>query len=105
MALVLQLAHASRAQAGTFGFCEGVTLGGFGECNNGIAVSHVYQDYGWGDNHSVCVALHPGTGWACSGGPGQGVYSGEISGEGASVPAIENNAAGSNRVHGVYFTR
>lgn len=101
--VVLALAQASTARAGSVGFCEGVTLPGAGsQCNNPSAVL-TYQAYGWGENHSVCVWLNPYNGTrACSGGPNQGVYSGTIT-PNYAYPYIENNAAGANRVHGVYF--
>ena len=86
----------------SIGFCDGVTLGGYGGCNNPSPVL-TYQAYGWGENHSVCVWLNPyNPTRACSGGPNQGVYSGTIA-TNYAYPYIENNAAGDNRVHGVYF--
>jgi hypothetical protein len=103
-ALAIQLSHASQAEAGTVGFCENVNLGGYQFCSTGYVVN-TYQDYGWGDNHSVCVSLGGRT-WttACSGGPGQGVYSGALTeAPFLAEPFITNNAAGANRVHAVYF--
>jgi hypothetical protein len=92
----------AQATAGTFGFCENQLLAGGQGCVGGQAL--MYQDYGWGDNHSVCVQLEPETASRrCSGGAEQGVYSGSLE-EWYWYPTIENNASGSNRVHGVYFT-
>lgn len=65
----------------------------------------MYQTYGWGDQHSVCVDIRPWSGVRrCSSGPGAGVYSGEIPGGYGGTAWIENNAAGSNYVHGIYLT-
>lgn len=95
--------HAAPANAGTFGFCGNVQLPGGGFCQTGNFVS-TYQAFGWGDQHSVCVSLRPlAFTQACSGGPTQGVYSGQISQQFVQ-PVITNNAAGANFVHGVYFT-
>jgi hypothetical protein len=103
MVVIMQLSQAQPAQAGTFGFCENVELPGNGSSCVTSGVVLTYEDYGWGDNHSVCVKISPYN-WtlACSGGPGQGVYSGTIE-ENYGYAYIENHAAGSNRVHGVYF--
>jgi len=90
------------AQASTSPYC-GTTLPGYGNCTG--AIRTLYQVYGWGDQHSVCVAItgHPGApgiGYTCSSGPGVGVYS--PSWEPTYIyPFIANNAAGSNSVHGV----
>jgi hypothetical protein len=106
--LVGQAGHAPPAKAAAVGFCGGVVLGQWGNCSTGGSV-RTYQDYGWGDQHSVCVLLAPYNAQttACSGGPGQGVYSGQLPpevGENAT-PFIANNAPGANTVHGVYLNR
>jgi hypothetical protein len=102
-AVAAQLGHATTADAAVYGFCENVQLGQNGYCAG--STTGLYQDYGWGDQHSVCIDIRP---WPnvrrCSSGPGAGVYSGEIPPNNAGLPWIENNAAGSNYVHGVYFT-
>lgn len=101
--LAIQLAHTQGANAAVYGYCENVHLGGGGTCQEGI-VRNTYQAYAWGDQHSVCVGLAP-LSWtqACSGGPGQGVYSG-IAEYTGYYPYVANNAAGDNWVHGVFFT-
>lgn len=97
------LIHSASANAGVFGFCN-VNLPGYGACETGTWVG-AYQDYGWGENHSVCVWLRPFNGGRhCSGGPNQGVYSDALPSDVAVIPRIENNAAGANLVHGVYLT-
>lgn len=110
----LQLTQVNQAQANTLspdavhGFCENVQLGGNGYCAG--PTTGMYQTYGWGDQHSVCVDIRPWSGVRrCSSGPGAGVYSGEIPpseiGENTGTAWIENNAAGANYVHGVWLTR
>lgn len=102
--LCVLLIHSAPAKAEVFGFCGNVQLPGNGSCEAGSWVS-THQDYGWGDNHSVCVWLRPFNGGErCSGGPNQGVYSEQLSEDVVLRPVIVNNAAGANYVHGVYFT-
>jgi hypothetical protein len=94
-----------KADAAVYGFCENVHVGGTGYCQMTVpSVNGTYQDYGWGDLHSVCVSLAP-LSWSqrCSGGPGQGVYSGTVP-YGSYYPTVTNNAEGDNYLHGVYFT-
>lgn len=110
----VQLGRADRANANTvspdsvFGFCENVQLGSGGYCSGPL--TGLYQTYGWGDQHSVCVDIRPWSGVRrCSSGPGAGVYSGqippnEVGSDNIGTPWIENNAAGANYVHGIYLT-
>jgi hypothetical protein len=92
-----------KANAEVYGFCENVLLGQNGYC--GGPATGMYQDYGWGDQHSVCVDIRPWPGVRrCSSGAGAGVYSGEISKGTGGTPWIENNAPGENYVHGIYLT-
>jgi hypothetical protein len=101
--LAVLLFGAPKAGAAVYGFCENVHVGGYGPCQE-VTARRTYQDYGWGDLHSVCVSLPPQSGTErCSGGPGAGVYSGTIE-YNYVFPLIKNNAAGDNYLHGVYFT-
>jgi hypothetical protein len=103
--IAILLGGAPKADAAVYGFCENVHVGGYGTCQMTVpSANGTYQDYGWGDLHSVCVLLGPfGDTQRCSGGPGQGVYSGTLP-YGSYYPAVTNNAAGDNYLHGVYFT-
>lgn len=103
MICFLQLGNASVAKAGVAEFCGNVYEPGYGICEE-YTYPRTDQDYGWGDEHSVCVGLRPLTVEACSGGPGQGVYSGKLPEFLNADPWIANHAAGYNYVHGVYFT-
>lgn len=98
------LVHSSSASAAWSPYCGNQTLAGYGNCDGAGRV--LYQTYGWGDQHSVCVGFRfypPPTqifGAACSSGPGVGVYSAKVTSQ-FLYPWIGNNAAGSNTVHGV----
>src|SRR5690349_19014353 len=100
--LSLGLLGPGAAHAGTGTFCNPVTLGDHGECRGGSYVK-LNQTYGWGDQHSVCVGVAVFN-WSfrCSSGPGAGVYSTKVEYM-PYIPAIRNNASGSNTVHGVYL--
>lgn len=110
--LVMLIGSPPNASASTSPYCGNQTLGGAGTCYG--AGRALYQTYGWGDQHSVCVwatlggefeAPFAGSGYkACSGGPGSGVYSPAYWENIYLVPGIKNNAAGSNTVHGVALT-
>ena len=111
--LALLIGPPSSASASTSAYCNNYTLGGSGVCYG--AARNLYQTYGWGDQHSVCVwatllggesevPVGGGGFKACSGGPGSGVYSPAYPSNTLVVPAIKNNAAGSNLVHGVALT-
>lgn len=91
------------AQASTSSYCGNQTLPGYGYCQG--AYRMLYQVYGWGDQHSVCVAvsLAFNASRSCSSGPEVGVYSERLSSAAMLDPYISNNAAGSNTVHGVAF--
>lgn len=98
--LVLALGQVSRpaaADAAATPYCNPATLGGYQACVGGWM--NFYQLYGWGDQHSVCVNR---LNWEkrCSSGPGAGVYS-PVYSPPNGYPAISNNAAGSNTVHGI----
>jgi hypothetical protein len=97
-----QLGRAADANAAVYGFCENVHLGGNATCEEGGDTT--YQAYAWGDDHSVCVGLAPAGLERCSGGAGQGVYSGEPENYTVFFPYVKNNAAGENWVHGDYLT-
>ena len=102
-AWAFQLGRAADANAGVYSFCGNVHLGGNATCEEGGDTT--YQAYAWGDDHSVCVGLAPA--WSverCSGGPGQGVYSGEPESYSVFYPYVKNNASGENWVHGDYLT-
>ena len=71
----------------------------------------LYATYGWGDQHGVCVSAsnwaqgYPSfqVGQICTSVASQGVY---WPGPGYSYglyPSIQDNAAGSNRLHGVAY--
>lgn len=112
MCLAFTLSSPSGAEASTSGYCGNQTLGGYGTCYGAWRV--LYQTYGWGDQHSVCVwasygspgetPLGGGGYKACSGGPAQGVYSPAYWENIGLYPGIKNNAAGNNTVHGVALT-
>jgi len=91
------------AEATWSGYCT-VTLGSYGQCIDSTPRA-MHQVYGWGDQHSVCVqaANLPST-RRCSSGPGAGVYS-PVFEEFTWYPRIDNNAAGTNSVHGLSFTQ
>jgi hypothetical protein len=90
------------AHASTSPYCNNQTLSNYGACAG--ASRTLYQTYGWGDSHSVCVWWRTG-GWgsngnACSSGPGVGVYSATAP-TAPWEPGINVNAPGSSVVHGV----
>jgi hypothetical protein len=97
-ALCLGLMGPAYAKASTDPYCNPVTLGGYGYCNG--TPRNMYQAYGWGDQHSVCVGAGGQSTIRCSSGPGAGVYSATIP-WGLYVPTITNNAGGTNTVHGI----
>lgn len=106
LALAWSLGPAA-AHAGTSPYCNNQTLSNYGACAGGYR--YLYQTYGWGDSHSVCVWWRTGGGGsngnACSSGPGVGVYSG-LAPEGFPwEPGINVNAPGSSVVHGVALER
>lgn len=82
-------------------YCSNIWLGGWEtnsyRCEGGARTLHA--EYGWGDQHSVCVAnvFNPAM---CSSGPGVGVYN-PVEGNywQYTAPIIANNAPGSNFVH------
>jgi hypothetical protein len=81
-------------------YCDGVTLGNSQMCHG--AARSMYAVYGVGAQHSVCV-FADSFWYICSGGPGQGIY--DAFGQNYyGVPGIQNNAAGSNTVHGRAYT-
>jgi hypothetical protein len=100
--LAFLLGSVPEANAGTSPYCNNQTLSNYGAC---VGVSRtLYQTYGWGDSHSVCVWWRTG-GWgsngnACSSGPNVGVYS-AMAPTGSWEPGINVNAPGSSVVHGV----
>lgn len=92
----------AKAGASTSPYCNNQVLSNYGACAG--ATRTLYQTYGWGDEHSVCVWYRTG-GWgsngnACSSGPGAGVYSAETPAF-PWEPGINVNASGSSVVHGV----
>ena len=103
--LAMALSSTPKADAAVYGFCENVHVGGTGYCQMTVpSEKGTYQDYGWGDLHSVCVSLAPfSETQRCSGGAGEGVYSGTL-GYGSYYPTVTNHAEGDNYLHGVYFT-
>jgi hypothetical protein len=107
--LTILLVSPQAANAEASNYCSNQTLGNHGACWGAVRV--VQQTYGWGDQHSVCVWTSYGEpggpfgGFGCSSGPGVGVYSPRLwEPIGNMYPAIENNAAGNNLVHGVSFS-
>jgi hypothetical protein len=97
----LEASEPTTADAAVVGFCN-AGVGGYEGCLGNV--SFLYQTYGWGDQHSVCVAVqnyNNGT-TRCSGGAGQGVYSGTVE-QNYWYPVMKNNAPGSNQLHGVYL--
>lgn len=96
---------ATGARASESVYCNNQTLGRNGNCSG--APRTFYAVYGWGDQHSVCVAATgspgaPAIDYVCSGGPGQGAYS-PIGHNLYAYPFIANNASGSNTVHGIAY--
>lgn len=82
-------------------YCNNIWLGGW-ETNSYRcegAPRTLHAEYGWGEQHSVCVANLFNSAM-CSSGPGVGVYN-PVEGEywQYSSPIIANNAPGSNLVH------
>ena len=102
--LMAILGSPSRAMASTSGYCGGEVLGAGGYCSG--AARTQYAVAGWGDQHSVCVYVNAGgvggLGYACSGGPGVGVYS-PLGSNVYALPGISNNASGANTVHGTSY--
>lgn len=103
MALAISLGVSPQAEAVSWSpYCNNQTLGGSASGNAYCygAYRTLHAEYGWGDQHSVCVFDMYNAG-RCSSGPGAGVYNPTD----ASVywvnvaPAIYNNAAGWNVVH------
>jgi hypothetical protein len=95
----------SKAEASTSAYCNNVWLGAYGDCWG--ERRNLYAVSGWGDHHSVCVgfAVNPAPGMInpmCSGGAGAGVYN-PWGTTFPFYPAIRNNAAGNNLVHGVAY--
>ena len=102
VALCLAIATTSvpGAQAYTVSnYCNGITQVSYELCIG--AYRTVYAVEGWGDQHSVCVWFQTTTevGRQCSGGPGAHIYD-PWGGSIYAGPGIQNNAAGSNTVHG-----
>jgi hypothetical protein len=100
-ALCLGLIGPHSAEASWSNYCNPVTLGKEGYCWGTPRAMH--QVYGWGDQHSVCVAGPWQWSARCSAGPGAGVYSPQFE-YGTYIPRIWNNAAGTNTAHGISFT-
>jgi len=99
------LGSPAQASASTSAYCNNQTLSNYGACVGGAR--SLYQTYGWGDEHSVCVWYRTG-GWGssgnrCSSGPEVGVYSASTF-ETTWEPGINVNASGSSVVHGVALT-
>jgi hypothetical protein len=96
----------SQANASLSNYCSNQTLGNHQACWG--APRTMYATYGWGDQHSVCVWVTttngggPYGGFACSSGPGAGAYQ-PAPFTSYFYPTIENNATGSNLVHGVAY--
>jgi hypothetical protein len=101
-ALCIGLIGAKPASANWANFCNPVTLPGNGYCEGPAQVMN--KLYGWGDQHSVCVGLRGSyMYWRCSSGPGVGVYTPTFE-PFVWYPHIQNNAAGTNTVHGVVLS-
>jgi hypothetical protein len=101
LCLILSVASPSGAKAETItGYCNNQVKGAFETCWGEART--LFRVYGYGDQHSVCVGTSAYTYSACSGGPGKGVYA-PVGYTAWLYPWIQNNAAGSNRVHGVAF--
>jgi hypothetical protein len=110
--LMFLLGLPSPANAEVGSYCGNQTLGGGGTCYGSQRL--LYQTYGWGDQHSVCVwasyggpietPLGGSSYKACSSGPGAGVYSPAYWENLLLYPGIKNNAAGNNTVHGNTFS-
>jgi hypothetical protein len=105
LAMAFAIATPGQAAASSSTYCGNQTLSNYGWCNG--ADRTLYQVYGWGDSHSVCVFVrwpgqNGGPGGACSSGPGAGVYS-PVYNTQVWTPAISDNAAGSTVVHGVAY--
>lgn len=100
--LCLGLIGTSPAKASWSNYCNPITLAGNTGCSG--SARYMHQVYGWGDQHSVCVgSMSMSSTWRCSSGPGAGVYSTTF-GPLTWYPGIQNNAAGTNTVHGISFT-
>jgi hypothetical protein len=89
------------AQASTSPYCGGV-LGPDRGCSG--AARWLYQNYGWGDQAGVCVAINSSSEWYCVPGANQGVYSANAGGNIWVQPFILNPAGVNNFVHGVSLT-
>jgi hypothetical protein len=102
--LMVLLGSPVRAMASTSPYCGGQVLGNGGYCSG--AVRTQYAVGGWGEQHSVCVYVNAGgeggLGYACSSGPGAGVYS-PLGSNVYGLPGIFNNAAGNNTVYGTSY--
>lgn len=78
-------------------YCNNTTLSEFNYCHG--APRTMYAVEGWGDQHSVCVWWGPDIDYRCSGGAGVSIY--DPFGENKfGEPGIQDNALGSNVVHG-----
>lgn len=98
---VALIAGPASAQASTSSYCGGV-LPPSGACYG--AARWLYQNYGWGDQTGVCVALGPGREYLCSFHANEGVYSPNAGSNIWSQPAIANPGIVNNNVHGVSLT-
>ncbi len=99
--LLLLLGSSSGAKAETLSsYCGNQTLAGYESCWG--AQRTLYAVYGWGDQHSVCVGTSAYTNTVCSSGAGAGAYA-PVGTTDYLWPWIQNNAGGSNRVHGVAY--
>jgi hypothetical protein len=88
------------ANATTSTYCNNQTLSNYNICYGGAR--NLEAVLGWGDNHSVCVNATGHTSWTCSSGPGQSTFNSGISCA-QRGPEIQDNATGSNVVHGVAY--
>ncbi len=100
-ALCVLLLLPTGATASWSGYCENNKLNGHELCVGASRVLH--GEFGWGDQHSVCVKNTHDT-EMCSSGPEAGVYNPIDSSSIfwiSAQPWIINNAAGWNYVHGL----
>jgi hypothetical protein len=88
-------------------FCDGQWVAGWPSWCFGASRT-IYADYGWGDQHIVCLLATGDNGVqygnrSCSAGPGKGVYN-ALGITDYLHPTIENMGGWANFVHGRAYT-
>jgi hypothetical protein len=93
----LALSPATSSAYTVSNYCNNITLVEYQYCQG--AERTMYAVEGWGDQHSVCVFYAGSFAYVCSGGPGVHIYD-PFGANRYAKPGIQDNAPGSNVVHG-----